>query len=97
MAQPISATVGNFGNMPLGLRNPSWSNWDVTLARRIPVHLGQRGGVRMQFQAYNVFNQVQFTNLNTAFAFTGTNNSVLNTLPRFFVEKSPMIGCSRQP
>ena len=31
MATPVSATVGNFGNTPLGLlRNPSWSNWDLT-------------------------------------------------------------------
>jgi hypothetical protein len=32
MAQPVSATVGNFGNTPIGaLRQPSWSNWDMTL------------------------------------------------------------------
>ena len=32
MAQPLSATVGNFGNVPLGiLRNPGFWNWDLTL------------------------------------------------------------------
>ena len=38
MPQPLSATVGNFGNVPLGiLRNPGWWNWDLTVARRFPV------------------------------------------------------------
>jgi hypothetical protein len=32
------AAVGNFGNTPTGiLRQPSWSNWDFTLAKRLPV------------------------------------------------------------
>ncbi len=78
--QPISATVGNFGNAPLGLlRNPSWSNWDITLARRFPVPaMGRKAGVRLQFQAYNVFNQVEWTTMNTTLQFT-TGNGVLNS------------------
>jgi hypothetical protein len=80
MASPLSPTVGNFGDMPLGLlRHPSWSNWDVTLARRIPINMGRGAGVRLQFQAYNIFNQTQFTNMDTNFVFTGANNSVLNS------------------
>jgi hypothetical protein len=65
---------GNFGNAPLGLlRNPSFSNWDLTLARRIPVRVGRNGGVRLQLQMYNVFNQVRFTTLNSSMSFGGTN------------------------
>jgi outer membrane receptor protein involved in Fe transport len=80
MAQPLSSTVGNFGDAPLGLfRHPSWSNWDLTLARRIPINIGRTGSVRIQIQAYNIFNQVQFTNLDTSFTFTGTNNSQINS------------------
>jgi hypothetical protein len=80
MAQPLSATVGNFGNTGVGvLRNPSWSNWDVTLAHRIPLHIGKAGHARVQFQAFNLFNQVQFTTLNAAYTFTGANNSVINS------------------
>lgn len=70
--------VGNFGNAPLGLlRHPSWQNWDITLARRIPV--GQRANVRLQFQAYNVFNTVQFDTLDAAFTFTGPGNTTINS------------------
>jgi hypothetical protein len=81
MAQPLSPTVGNFGNAPLGLlRNPSWSNWDVTLARRFPLPMINPGAqMRVQIQAYNIFNQVEFTTMNATLQFTGANNSVLNS------------------
>jgi hypothetical protein len=87
MAQPFSATVGNFGNVPDGiLRNPSWTSWDLTLARRFPVPaLGRDAQARVQLQLYNVFNQVQFTTMNTTLQFRddpnvpGTDNLILNT------------------
>jgi hypothetical protein len=79
-ATPVSSTVGNFGNAPLDLlRNPSYSSWDVTLARRIPVKIGRNGGVRVQLQAYNIFNLVRFQNMNATMQFTGANNATLNS------------------
>jgi hypothetical protein len=81
MPQP-NGSVGSFGNSPVGiLRNPTWHEWDVTLARRFPLRVMGRknSGVKLQFQAYNVFNEVQFTNMNTTFTFTGPNNSVINS------------------
>ena len=72
MPTPLSATVGDFGNAPLGLlRNPTVSEWDVTLERRIP--FGRRG-VRLLLQTYNLFNQVEWTTLNAALTYNGTNN-----------------------
>jgi Carboxypeptidase regulatory-like domain/TonB-dependent Receptor Plug Domain len=81
MPQP-NGNVGNFGNTPVGiLRHPTWHEWDITLSRRFPINLAGRrnSGVKFQLQAYNVFNEVQFTNMNAAFTFTGPNNSVLNS------------------
>jgi hypothetical protein len=81
MAQP-NGSVGNFGNTPVGiLRHPTWHEWDITISRRFPINLAGRrnSGVKFQLQAYNVFNEVQFTNLNAAFTFTGPNNSVINS------------------
>jgi hypothetical protein len=73
LARPVDGQ-GNFGNTPLGLlRNPSYSNWDLTLARRIPVKLGRNGGVRVQIQAYNIFNQVRFTTMSAGLQFSGAN------------------------
>ena len=73
MPTPLSATIGDFGNAPLGLlRNPTVSEWDVTLERRFP--LAKRGGVRLMLQAYNLFNQVEWTTLNATLTFNGTAN-----------------------
>jgi hypothetical protein len=73
-----NGSVGNFGNTPVGiLRQPTWHEWDLTLSRRFPVNLMGRknSGVKLQFQAYNIFNEVQFTNMNASYTFTGANNA----------------------
>jgi hypothetical protein len=91
--------VGNFGNAPLGLlRNPSFSNWDLTLARRIPVKLGRNGGVRVQLQAYNVFNQVRFTTLNAGLQFSGATATTQssNTAGRYSTSANPSVIPPRQ-
>jgi hypothetical protein len=73
MPTPLSATVGDFGNAPLGLlRNPTVSEWDMTLERRFPV--GGHNGVRLMLQAYNLFNQIEWTTLNAGLTFNGTTN-----------------------
>jgi hypothetical protein len=80
MPQP-NGNIGNFGNSPVGiLRHPTWHEWDITLSRRFPINLMGRknSGVRLRYEVYNVFNEVQFTNMNASFTFTGTNNSVNN-------------------
>jgi hypothetical protein len=87
MAQPISATVGNFGDVPIGiLRQPSFWNWDLTFTRRFPVAaLGRDAQARLQLQLYNIFNTAQFTTMNTNLAFTddpnvpGTDNLILTS------------------
>ncbi len=73
MPQP-NGNVGNFGNTPVGiLRHPTWHEWDITLSRRFPITLAGRrnSGIKLQLQAYNVFNETQFTNMNASFTFTG--------------------------
>jgi hypothetical protein len=80
MPQP-NGSVGNFGDTPVGiLRHPTWHEWDITLSRRFPITLMGRknSGVRLRWEIYNVFNEVQFTNMNASFTFTGPNNSVNN-------------------
>jgi hypothetical protein len=70
MASPLSPTKRNFGDVPHIFRHPGWWNWDVTFARRFPVpQLGPNAQVRLQLQIYNIFNLVQFTNLNTDLQF----------------------------
>ena len=74
-----NGSQGNFGNSPVGiLRNPTWHEWDVTVSRRFAVGARKNAGVKLQLQAYNVFNEVQFTTLNATYTFTGPNNSINN-------------------
>jgi hypothetical protein len=87
MAQPLSATVGNFGNVPLGiLRQPAFWNHDLTFARRFAVPpLGRDAQVRLQLGLYNIFNTPQFTTLSTGLTFAddpnvpGVDNLVLTS------------------
>jgi len=76
MAKPFSATVGNFGDVPLGiLRNPGFWNWDLTLQRRFPIKAaGRQIQARLQLQLYNVFNTPQFNALNTTLTYQDDPN-----------------------
>lgn len=81
LPQP-NGRIGNFGNTPVGiLRHPSWHQFDLTVSRRFPITFAGRrnSGITVRVEAYNVFNEVQFTNMNAAFQFTGPNNSVINS------------------
>jgi hypothetical protein len=67
-------STGNLGNLGWGvLRNPNWSNWDFTLARRLPVKIGRGGNARIQLQFYNLFNQTEFRTLGATHSFTAAN------------------------
>ena len=82
MAQP-NGSIGNFGNTPVGvLRHPTWHEWDLTLSRRFPINLMGRksSGVQLRYEVYNVFNEVQFTNLNAAFTYTTPAGQPLNSV-----------------
>jgi hypothetical protein len=82
MPQP-NGSIGNFGNSPVGiLRHPTWHEWDLTLSRRFPISLMGRknSGVRLQYQIYNLFNEVQFTNLNATYTFTTPSGGVPNSV-----------------
>jgi hypothetical protein len=76
MASPLSATVGNFGDVPLGiLRNPGFWNWDLTLQRRFPIPVfGDQAQARLQLQLYNIFNTPQFTSLDVNLQFRDDPN-----------------------
>jgi hypothetical protein len=72
-------STGNLGNASWGLlRNPGWSNWDVTLSRRLPIKVGHGGNVRLQLQFYNLFNQVEFNAMGSTMTYTtaGPGNAV---------------------
>ncbi|HEY2941261.1 MAG TPA: hypothetical protein VGN09_02395, partial [Vicinamibacteria bacterium] len=65
---PERMTPGQFGNSGRNiLIGPSFRQWDVGLSKW--VGLNSRVKLQLRAEAFNVFNQVSFTNLNTTVRF----------------------------
>jgi hypothetical protein len=56
---------------------PRMTNLDVTMAKFIPL-IGERKGLKLQVQSYNVFNHPEFNGVGTALQYdaTGLHNSL---------------------
>ena len=74
-----AAPTPTFGNDGLGImRQPTWWNQDLTLAKSIPLGSGEKGRrLSISFQAYNVFNHTEFNAFGTTYSFnaSGTNTN----------------------
>lgn len=69
------APVGTFGNIGLGiLRQPSWTNFDLTLEKKIRVGQNEKRLIRARIEAYNVFNHTEFSTIGTTLQLLGTVN-----------------------
>jgi len=70
---PCSATnqsIACFGNAGTNIMyGPGYNNWDVTLAKQIPLGLGEKYQLRFRAEAYNVFNHTQFSSYDTTARF----------------------------
>jgi hypothetical protein len=83
-----NGNIGNLGNAPVGvLRHPSYWNWDFTMARRIPIN---RANLRIQFQMYNMWNQVQFTTLNANYTFTSSGGNNQTNTGKYTATTNPL-------
>lgn len=51
---------------------PRITNFDATMAKFIPIGLGERRGLRIQAQAYNLFNHTEYNGVNTTIQFSST-------------------------
>jgi hypothetical protein len=70
-----SAVLGNLGGGAGALTYPHVTNLDATMSKFIPV-FGERRGVKLQVQAYNVLNHPQFNGVNTGIQWDA--NGVVN-------------------
>lgn len=60
-------TMACFGNGGSGyMYSPSWNNWDMTLAKTIPLGMGERRVLRFRGEFYNIFNHTQFSGFGTS-------------------------------
>jgi hypothetical protein len=59
------------------LLGKSWSNWDISLFKNIPMGGSRR--LQLRFEFYNAFNTDQFLNRNTTAQFDYTTKALVNT------------------
>jgi len=59
------------------LLGKSWSNWDISLFKNIP--MGGTRRLQLRFEFYNAFNTDQFTTRNTNAQFDYTTRALVNT------------------
>lgn len=63
------------GNIGLGImRQPGWSNWDMTLERRVRLGRSEKRMPRFCIEAYNVFNHAEFSSIGTSLNRSGGVN-----------------------
>jgi len=72
-ARPIRGAFGGLGgNVGNGIvRGPGVINWDATVFKRFPLRT-ERQAFEFRWEAYNVFNHTQFSNMNAVTSFNAT-------------------------
>jgi hypothetical protein len=65
--------LGNLGGGSGVLSLPMVTNWDATMSKFIPF-FGERKGLKIQVQAYNVFNHPEFNGVGTGLTFDANGN-----------------------
>ncbi len=70
-----SPVLGNLGGGAGVMTLPHVTNLDATMAKFFPI-FGERRGVRLQFQAYNVFNHTEFSGVGTGLQWDATGKLI---------------------
>ena len=76
-SSPSTPLLGNRGGGSGVLSLPGKTNFDMTLSKSIPLGSEKRV-LKLQVQAYNVFNHTEYSALNTAIQFNPTTGAVGN-------------------
>ena len=76
-ASPSTPVLGNAGGGAGLLSLPHKTNFDITLTKSVPLGSEKRL-LRLQAQAYNVFNHTEYSALNTGIQFNPTTGQVGN-------------------
>jgi carboxypeptidase family protein len=87
-AEPAVGTIGNAGvNVMYG---PSYINWDMTLGKRIPLGKESRS-LTLRVEAFNVFNHVQFTGVNSSYIFNAAGQNTNSNIGALTGERGPRV------
>jgi len=72
--------VGTFGNEGVGvLTGPGINNWDMSVAKNIPLGLGEKRVLKLRVDAFNAFNHPQFNAVNSTPRWDATGKQVDTT------------------
>ena len=90
---PNNSVVGgpvlsNLGGGSGNLSNPRVTNFDMTLAKNIPLGSEKRI-MRIQAQAYNVFNHTEISSIGSGINFNATTNQVTNGATLGYITGTP--------
>ena len=76
-SSPSTPILGDMGGGSGLLELPHVTNFDMTMSKFIPV-FGERRGLKIMVQAYNIFNHTEYSGLNSAIQFNPTTGAVSN-------------------
>ena len=85
-ARPAKGTFGNVGTNIM--RNPSWSNWDMSVSKRIPWR-GEQRYFQLRGEFYNVWNHTEFSSFDTGFRFNPQGQQINANLGAFTATRDP--------
>ncbi|MBI5084169.1 MAG: TonB-dependent receptor [Acidobacteria bacterium] len=79
----------SFGNAGVGImRNPSWSNWDMSFSKRIPLKSEQRY-FQLRGELYNIWNHTQFISYDTSARFNPAGQQINANFGAFSGTRDP--------
>jgi hypothetical protein len=88
-ARPAIRSFGNAGvNI---LRGPGINNWDMTIAKKIPVGLGEKRFLMFRGEFYNVWNHTQFSSFDTTARFDASGVQTNANFGAYSAARSPRI------
>jgi hypothetical protein len=53
-------------------------NWDMSLAKRIPIGLGEKRQLQLRGEAFNTFNHTEYNALNSSIRFNSKTGAITN-------------------
>lgn len=85
-ARPAQGTFGNAGTNIM--RNPAWSNWDISLSKRIPWK-GEERYFQLRGEFYNAWNHTEFSAFDTGFRFNAAGQQINTNLGAYTATRNP--------
>jgi hypothetical protein len=88
-SEPAVGTIGDAGvNI---LTNPGTNNWEAAMSRNIHFGHSEKRFLRLQLQAYNVFNHTNFSAVNSAFTFNAPQINTNLSIGRYSAAVNPRV------